>query len=107
MSAIACTDLARLPALGRCPAGAGSALVEPGLAGSRFVRPVWPAAVSIGTAFGTAYLYLRAQLSYARVRPGMGYLVAVLVGLAASLLIVVSTLPALRRVTGAEAARND
>jgi hypothetical protein len=41
---ISCTDLARVPALGRCPAGARVAAIEPELAGSRFASSIWPAA---------------------------------------------------------------
>jgi hypothetical protein len=41
---ISCADLARVPALGRCPARAQVAAIEPDLAGSRFASSVWPAA---------------------------------------------------------------
>jgi hypothetical protein len=40
---ISCADLARVPALGRCPARAAVAAIEPDLAGSRVVPSVWPA----------------------------------------------------------------
>jgi hypothetical protein len=41
---VSCADLARVPALGRCPAGAQTAAIEPDLAGSKFASSVWPAA---------------------------------------------------------------
>src|SRR3954467_10392386 len=40
--AVSCADLAAVPALGRCPAGAAAVRIEPGLAGSRFLPPTWP-----------------------------------------------------------------
>jgi len=42
--AIDCGDLSRVPALGRCPAGADTAAIEPGAVGSRFAPDPWPAA---------------------------------------------------------------
>ncbi|GAA1829960.1 ABC transporter permease [Luedemannella flava] len=65
------------------------------------------ALVAIGFGFGAAQLFLRAQLDYTLVAPGMGYYVTVVAGLAASLAIIMSTMPMLRRVTGPESARND
>ena len=40
---VSCADLAAVPALGRCPAGAATVRIEPGLAGSRFMPRAWPA----------------------------------------------------------------
>jgi hypothetical protein len=42
--AISCADLATVPVLGRCPAGAVSVRVEPGIAGTRFAPIAWPVA---------------------------------------------------------------
>jgi hypothetical protein len=41
--AMSCTDLAAVPVLGRCPAGATTVRLEPDLAGSRFAPRAWPA----------------------------------------------------------------
>jgi hypothetical protein len=41
--AVSCAELADVPALGRCPAGAATVRLEPGIAGSRFAPSVWPA----------------------------------------------------------------
>lgn len=65
------------------------------------------AAVSIGVGFLTAYLFLRSQLSQSMSAPGAGYYFCVAGGLVASLAIIASTFPVLRRLTGPEAARND
>ncbi len=65
------------------------------------------AVVAIGAGFGAAALFLRAQLDYALTAPGVGYYATVVAGIAASLAIIASTLPWLRRVTGPETARND
>ena len=40
--AVSCADLAAVPALGRCPAGAAAVRIESGLAGSRFLPATWP-----------------------------------------------------------------
>ena len=228
---VSCVDLARVPALGRCPAGAQTASIEPDLAGSKFVRSVWPAnsdkprdlphlavqnlvvatngstaaierartlleraypsvdtplsvaeqqadrvakttayqqlanvviiaslpiagctlavsimaglterrrpfsllrltgaplsvlrrvvllesavplvvaaVVSVAAGFLAAYLFLRSQLAETLQAPSASFYVLVLAGLLASLAIIASTLPALRRTTGPEAARND
>jgi hypothetical protein len=40
--AVSCAELAAVPALGRCPAGAATARIEPGIAGSRFMPRAWP-----------------------------------------------------------------
>jgi hypothetical protein len=42
---MSCRDLAAVPALGRCPAGAATVRISPNLVGSRFQPPAWPAAV--------------------------------------------------------------
>jgi hypothetical protein len=65
------------------------------------------AAVSIGTGFLAAYLFLRSQLSETLQPPGPAYYTVVAAGLLASLAIIASTLPVLRRVTGPETARNE
>lgn len=65
------------------------------------------ALVAIGFGFGAAALFLRAQLDYTLVAPSVGYYVTVVAGIAASLAIIASTLPWLRRITGPETARND
>jgi hypothetical protein len=41
---ISCADLGRAAALGRCATGAQTATIEPGVAGSKFQPPAWPAA---------------------------------------------------------------
>jgi hypothetical protein len=38
---MSCTDLAAVPALGRCPAGAATVRIEPTIVGSRFAPSVW------------------------------------------------------------------
>jgi hypothetical protein len=40
---VTCRDLAAVPALGSCPAGAATVRISPQMAGSRFQPPVWPA----------------------------------------------------------------
>ena len=40
---VSCADLATIPALGRCPAGAAAVRISVNMAGSRFQPPVWPA----------------------------------------------------------------
>jgi predicted lysophospholipase L1 biosynthesis ABC-type transport system permease subunit len=65
------------------------------------------AAVSIGTGFLAAYLFLRSQLSETLQPPSPAYYAVVAAGLLASLAIIASTLPVLRRVTGPETARNE
>lgn len=39
---VSCADLASVPALGRCPVGAATVRIEPGLAGSHFMPRAWP-----------------------------------------------------------------
>jgi hypothetical protein len=65
------------------------------------------AALATGMGFVTAQLFLRAQLGYNVRPPGAGYYVLVIGGLVASLGIIASTLPLLRRITGPETARNE
>ncbi|MEE6257857.1 ABC transporter permease [Plantactinospora sonchi] len=64
------------------------------------------AAVATGTGFLAAHLFLRAQLGYPLRPPDPPFYLMVVGGLAVSLVIVASTLPLLRRITGPEAARN-
>jgi hypothetical protein len=63
--------------------------------------------VSIGMGFLAAQLFLKSQLSYSLQPPGIGYYLVVIVGLAASLALIASTMPLLRRITGPETARNE
>ncbi len=65
------------------------------------------AAVSIGTGFLTAGMFLSAQLDETLQAPGLSYFVIVGAGLVASLAVIASTLPMLRRLTGPDVARND
>jgi len=65
------------------------------------------AVVAIGTGFLAAQLFLSAQFGYALRPPGAGYYLWVIAGLAASLAVIASTLPLLRRITGPETARNE
>jgi hypothetical protein len=64
-------------------------------------------ALAIGVGFLAAQLFLRSQMQYTLRAPGPGYWVAVVAGLVASLGIIASTLPLLRRITGPETARNE
>jgi hypothetical protein len=63
------------------------------------------AAVAIGTGFLAAGLFLRSQLGYALHPPGSTYYLVVGAGLLTALAVLASTLPLLRRITGAETAR--
>ncbi|MFE9422916.1 FtsX-like permease family protein [Kitasatospora sp. NPDC006697] len=63
--------------------------------------------LAIGMGFVAAQLFLQAQLGYSVRWPGALYSVTVGAGLLASLGVILSTLPLLRRITGPEAARND
>ncbi|HEU5005851.1 MAG TPA: FtsX-like permease family protein [Jatrophihabitantaceae bacterium] len=65
------------------------------------------AVVSVGTGFLAAYLFLRSQLNETLQAPGSSYYLVVAAGLVASLAIIASMLPVLRRITGPEAARNE
>jgi predicted lysophospholipase L1 biosynthesis ABC-type transport system permease subunit len=64
-------------------------------------------AMAIGVGFLTAYLFVRSQLSESLNAPGLSYYLCVGGGLLASLCIIATTFPVLRRITGPEAARND
>jgi hypothetical protein len=64
-------------------------------------------AVAIGVGFLAAALFLRAQLDYGLSPPGVAYYAIVAGGLIASLAIIASTLPVLRRITAPETARNE
>jgi hypothetical protein len=65
------------------------------------------AALSIGTGFLAAGMFLRSQLDEALQAPSVGYYLIVAGGLAAALGIITSTLPLLERITGPETARNE
>jgi hypothetical protein len=70
--------------------------------------PLLAAAAVAGLAgFGAAHLFLTAQMGYTVRAPGPVYYAVVAAGLAASLAVVASTLPLLRRITGPAAARNE
>jgi ABC-type branched-subunit amino acid transport system permease subunit len=57
--------------------------------------------------FLAAALFLRSQLQYTLHPPGAGFWATVVAGLVASLAVVASTMPLLRRLTGPETARNE
>jgi hypothetical protein len=65
------------------------------------------AVVAIATGLAGAQLFLKAQMHYTLHPPGTGYYALVVSGLAASLGIIASTMPVLRRITGPETARNE
>lgn len=65
------------------------------------------AVVAIGMGFLAAQLFLQAQYGYSVRAPDFSYYVLVLLGLAASLGVIGSTLPLLRRITGPQTARNE
>ncbi|WFE99518.1 FtsX-like permease family protein [Micromonospora sp. WMMD964] len=65
------------------------------------------AAVAIGMGLLAAHLFLRAQMGYTLVAPEPRFYVIVVVGLAACLGVIASTLPLLERVTGPETARSE
>jgi hypothetical protein len=65
------------------------------------------ALAALGVGFLTSYLFLRAQLSETLHSPGPGFYGVLLAGVLASLGVVASTFPVLRRLTGPEAVRND
>ena len=65
------------------------------------------AAASIAMGFLAAELFLRAQLDEGLSPPGLNYYASIISGLLASLAIIASTFPVVRRITGPEAARND
>ncbi|MGW1056612.1 FtsX-like permease family protein [Micromonospora rubida] len=63
--------------------------------------------VATGMGFLAAQLFLRAQLHYTLVPPGLSFYLVAVGGLAVSLGIIASTLPLLGRITGPETARNE
>ncbi|WP_031071278.1 FtsX-like permease family protein [Streptomyces sp. NRRL WC-3742] len=63
-------------------------------------------AISIGAGFASAAMFLKSQMKYDLASPGAVYYGLTAFGIAASLGIIASTLPLLRRITGPEAARN-
>jgi hypothetical protein len=65
------------------------------------------ATVSIVVGLASAALYLHSQVGIAFRIPGIAYWATILGGLAASLGIIASTFPLLRRITGPEVARNE
>ncbi|MEV0808827.1 FtsX-like permease family protein [Micromonospora sp. NPDC050200] len=65
------------------------------------------AVVAIGMGFLAAQLFLKAQMDYTLTAPGVGFYAIVVVGLAACLGIIASTLPLLERITGPETARSE
>ncbi len=65
------------------------------------------AAVAIGMGFLAAQLFLQAQFGYSVRAPNLAYYLTTAFGIAASLGVIGSTLPLLRRITGPETARNE
>jgi hypothetical protein len=65
------------------------------------------AAVSIGVGFGAAAMFAILQLEHPLVAPGAAYYLLIAAGIAASLGIIATTFPLLRRITGPEVARNE
>jgi hypothetical protein len=65
------------------------------------------AVVATGMGFLAAQLFLKAQMEYTLVAPGVGFYAIVIAGLAACLAIIASTLPLLERITGPETARSE
>jgi predicted lysophospholipase L1 biosynthesis ABC-type transport system permease subunit len=65
------------------------------------------ALISIGVGFLSAGMFLWSQLSQPLVAPSAGYYGVVVLGVTASLGLIASTLPVLRRITGPETARNE
>ena len=65
------------------------------------------ATVAIAVGFVAAALFLKAQLDYPLLAPGPAYYALVAGGVAASLGLIASTLPLLRRITGPETARDE
>jgi hypothetical protein len=65
------------------------------------------AVVAIGMGLLSAQLFLKAQMEYTLATPGVGFYAIVIVGLAACLGIIASTLPLLERITGPETARSE
>ncbi|MEU7918573.1 FtsX-like permease family protein [Micromonospora zamorensis] len=65
------------------------------------------ATVAIGMGLLAAHLFLRAQMGYTLIAPEPRFYVIVVVGLAACLGVIASTLPLLERITGPETARSE
>jgi hypothetical protein len=65
------------------------------------------ALVSAGAGLLAAQLFLRAQLNETLQPPNVQYYLIIVAGLVASLAVIASTLPLLRRMTGPETARNE
>lgn len=65
------------------------------------------AVVAIGMGLLAAQLFLKAQMNYTLVAPGVQFYAIVVAGLAACLGIIASTLPLLERITGPETARTE
>jgi hypothetical protein len=65
------------------------------------------AVVAIGMGLLAAQLFLKAQMDYTLTAPGPAFYAIVIVGLAACLGIIASTLPLLERITGPETARSE
>ncbi|AGL19964.1 FtsX-like permease family protein [Actinoplanes sp. N902-109] len=65
------------------------------------------ALVAVGAGLLCAHLFLRAQMDRSLHSPGGTFYLVVLLGVLASLAVIASTMPLLRRITGPEAARND
>lgn len=70
--------------------------------------PMLAAAVTaIAMGLLAAQLFLKAQMGYTLVAPGVGFYAIVVAGLLACLGIIASTLPLLKRITGPETARSE
>ncbi|WP_436532235.1 FtsX-like permease family protein [Actinoplanes sp. HUAS TT8] len=63
--------------------------------------------VAVGAGLLAAHLFLRSQMHYDLHAPGPAYYVTVIGGLLASLAVILSTMPLLRRMTGPAAARGE
>ncbi|GAA2873509.1 hypothetical protein Acy02nite_31260 [Actinoplanes cyaneus] len=63
--------------------------------------------VAAGAGFLTAHLFLRSQMQYDLHAPDPAYYLIVAGGLLASVAVIMSTMPLLRRMTGPAAARNE
>ena len=65
------------------------------------------AVVSIAAGFGTADLFLQAQLGYNLAWPDLAYYLMTLAGIVLALGIIAATFPLLARITGPDVVRND
>jgi hypothetical protein len=65
------------------------------------------AVVALGSGLLAAQLFLTAQMDLSLSPPSASFYVIVVAGLAASLAVIASTMPLLRRITGPETARNE